>query len=292
MIMGWTHDHSWNLAAPPDRVFAALTDPARLTRWFTEHADLGGGLGGRYRFWGRHTLGCPTPEDARQTITRFESGKALGFRWPLYGCETEVSITVAAEGEGSRLALRHRIDGQLPMPRARELIDDHWRLAFGNLAAHLAGGTGILLPDYADPSPEIRLTVMIEAPREAVSRALIEPALINQWFGTGSSVVDPRPGGRYDLGWKHQVDGKDVTGGPTRILEIIPNQKLVLDWPDWRGDATVGSATRVTFVHAGFGRATDMSDYPFGWGYFLGKLGDLMSGRPPEPAGPAPATAS
>jgi hypothetical protein len=33
-----------------------------------------------------------------------------------------------------------------------------------------------------------------------------------------------------------------------------------------------GSATRVDFVHSGFTRAADISDYPFGWDHFLGEL--------------------
>jgi hypothetical protein len=34
----------------------------------------------------------------------------------------------------------------------------------------------------------------------------------------------------------------------------------------------VGAKTRVTLVHGGFARASDLSDYPFGWGEFLSKL--------------------
>jgi uncharacterized protein YndB with AHSA1/START domain len=125
---------------------------------------------------------------------------------------------------------------------------------------------------------------MIDAAPDVVFRALIEPERIDRWFGSRSAVVEPRVGGRYHLNWKYQVDGVDVTGGPTRILEMVPNRKLVLDWPDWRGDAKVtgqsiafhlepaGEGTRVTFIHGGFGRTTDMSDYPFGWLHFLGAL--------------------
>ena len=33
-----------------------------------------------------------------------------------------------------------------------------------------------------------------------------------------------------------------------------------------------GIGTRVTFIHAGFSRTTDISDYPFGWVWFLDQL--------------------
>jgi uncharacterized protein YndB with AHSA1/START domain len=125
---------------------------------------------------------------------------------------------------------------------------------------------------------------MIEAPPTTVFRSLLEPEAVNRWFGSRSAVVEPRLGGRYELNWSYQVDGRDVVGGPTRILEFTPYQKLVLDWPDWRGDSSVtgqtitfllepfGNGTPLTFVPAGFGRTTNISDYGFGWGWFLGEL--------------------
>jgi uncharacterized protein YndB with AHSA1/START domain len=38
--MGWTHEPSWQLVTTPDRVFAALTNPSLLTRWFAEQVDI------------------------------------------------------------------------------------------------------------------------------------------------------------------------------------------------------------------------------------------------------------
>lgn len=289
--MTWTHEHSQLLEASPARVFAALTDSAELTRWFAERAELGTAVGGPYRFWGRHTVGAPAAPDAGQVITRLEAGRALGFSWLLYGVPTAVDIALASEGNGTRLVLHHHVHGDLPTVRSRELVSDHWKLSCGNLMAHLAGGSGIVLPDYTDPSPEVRLSIVIDAPREAVFRALIEPATIRQWFDAPGAVVDPRVGGQYKLGWKYKVDGVDVEGGPTRILELVPNEKLVLDWPDWRGDKTVngqkitfllepdGSGTRLSFVHSGFDRPMDISDYPFGWPYFIGKFEQLFPAR-------------
>jgi uncharacterized protein YndB with AHSA1/START domain len=288
--MPWTHEHSWKLEATPERVFAALMEPAQLTRWFTEHAEIVPQPGGDYRFWGKHTLGTPRKGSATQRITRLEQGRVLAFSWMVYGVDTQVTLALASEGDGSRLTLHHEIKGELPLPRPKELIDDHWRLAFGNLTAFLADGTGLLLPDYTDPSPEIRMKLTINAPPEVVFQALITPESINQWFGTQSAEVDPRPGGKYLLSWKYQVDGRDVMGGPTKILELVPGQKLVLDWPDWRGDASVsgqtitfllkpaGKGTELTFVHAGFSRTADISDYGFGWPYFLGLLVETIQG--------------
>lgn len=287
--MGWTHEHSWKFAASSDQVSAALTDPADLTRWFAEQVDVSLQPGGNYRFWGKHTLGNPVAKEATQTIIRFEAGRILEFSWTIFGVDTEVAIAIASDGDGSRLTLHHEIKGDLPLPRPRELIDDHWRLAFGNLTAHLSDGTGLLLPDYADPAPEIRMKLTIDAPKEAVFQALITPEIISKWFEAKAAVVEPRRGGRYELNWKYKVDGRDVVGGPTRILEIVPNEKLVLDWLDWRGDTTVtgqwigfylesvGETTQLTFVHGGFGRTADIGDYGFGWPWFLGMLVEAVA---------------
>lgn len=62
-------------------------------------------------------------------------------------------------------------------------------------------------------------------------------------------------------------------GGPTKILDIVTNERLVTDWLDWRGDITrpltrlawllesAGTKTPLTIVHDGFSRTADMSDY-------------------------------
>ncbi len=86
------------------------------------------------------------------------------------------------------------------------------------------------------------------------------------------------------------MNQRDVEGGPTSILEMVPNERLVTDWGDWRGDPDVppqtitwllepaGAGTRVTVVHGGFVRAADISDYPFGWGSFLAELKKHLQG--------------
>ena len=283
--MSWTYPHSWKLAAPPERVFTALTDPAQLACWFAERVEVVPGEGGRFRFWGKHTLGTPVAEQANQRIETWDPGRSLGFSWTIGGVPTSVRIAIATEDAGSRLTLRHEVRGSVALRREQELIDDHWRLALGNLDAHLAGGASILLPEYGDPAPEVRLVIVIEAPPEVVFRALVDPEAVSEWFGSGKpAAIEARVGGQYHLGWKYQVGGRDVEGGPTRILELVANERLVLGWPDWRGDETVtgqqisftlepvAEGTRLVFVHSGFERPADIGDFPFGWRDLLGGL--------------------
>jgi len=284
MTPSFTHTHSWTLPATPDVVFRALTEPAELKQWFAEDAQIEPKPNGVYRFWGRHTLGTPPHDAARQTITRFEPNSALAFSWPINDVDTDVTFALAPAEKGTTLTITHDVSGDLAVPRQRALIDDHWRLAIANLSTYLSGGTP-LKPDYFDPTPEVRITMPIDAPPSTVFRALMEPEALNRWMGAQSAVVEPRVGGKYNLNWRYKIDSEDVAGGPTKILELIPDEKLVLDWPDYRGDKSVPDqtitfllapdgkgGTTLTFIHAGFGRTADMSDYGFGWQWFLDEL--------------------
>ena len=285
---GWTHEYESKPMGSPARVFTALTDPGELRRWFAEHVEIDAHEGGAFRFWGRHSYGAPDPSTAHQRITRFERDRALGFSWRFEGADSEVTVELeptAPDGEATRtrLALRHAFPAPLDIPYGAELVDDLWRLTLGNLDAHLRGGDGIVLPDYTDPTPEIRMSIVIDAPRERVFRALIEPAALDRWIASGAEV-DPKVGGRYRYGWRYPVGERQVEGGPTRILDLVENERLVTDWVDWRGDETraptrvawllesVGPKTRVTVIHGDFSRVADQSDYPFGWRSFLERL--------------------
>ena len=158
-----------------------------------------------------------------------------------------------------------------------------WRNALANLRAYVSGGSGVCLPDYSDAVPRIRHLIHIDAPRYKVFHALIDPATLNKWIAS-NAVVEPDEDGRYSYGWSYDVRGRKVEGGPTRILEVVENSKLVTDWPDWRGDPhvppqrvswileAIGDQTRVTLIHEPFERTADLSDYPQGWAQFLSQL--------------------
>jgi uncharacterized protein YndB with AHSA1/START domain len=287
-----THEFTESFDAPPERVFAALTDEEELTRWFAEHAEIDLKDGGNFRFWGRNTYCTPARWQSRQKVVHVEAPSLVVFSWPVDGLESEVTLGLAKDPDassGQRTVLkgRHHFPEAPAVDRAGDLIDDMWRITFANLRAYLAGGSGVCLPDYSDPVPRIRQTVSIEAPRWKVFHALIDPPTLNKWIAANASV-QPEEDGRYSYGWKYDVRGRQVEGGPTKILEIVENAKLVTDWPDWRGDASrpvqrvswvleaIGDQTRVTLIHEPFERTSDLSDYPQGWAQFLSKLKETV----------------
>jgi len=220
-------------------------------------------------------------------ITDIDAGRSLSFEWTLLGAPSRVTLTLEPDEQDgapvTNVSVAH-VFGRLPDgPRPKELVDDWWRFTLGNLMAHAAGAGEVLWVDFGDPSPEIHLSMFMEATPERVFRALTEPAQLDRWMAKDARV-DLREGGRYDLGFA--PEGYD--GPMMSVLDFEPNRRLTISWPDWRGDRAVpvqtvtwllepeGTGTRVTLVHAGFVRAVDLSDYPFGWGYFLRRLRGML----------------
>ncbi|WP_374575167.1 SRPBCC family protein [Phenylobacterium sp.] len=285
------HAFTWTLAASPSAVFAALTEPAALRAWFADEVEIEPRAGGAFRFWGPHVYGAPDREAADGRVTRFGPGRALGFTWTLADAPGEVVLELAQSPEKpdqTQLTGVHRFARTPAIGRAAELVDDLWRIQAGNLMAYLAGGEGIVRVDFTDPKPQVRMEVVIAAPVAAVFKAFVDPELMARWLGAPEPVAETRPGGRYSYGWRYEVDGRTVSGGPTRILEFEENRRLVTDWPDWRETPGVpaqtitwlfddlGGSTRVTLIHAGFVRPVDISDYPFGWPGFASQLKALF----------------
>lgn len=275
------------LPAEPARVFQALTDERELRVWFAEHVKVEARRGGAYQFWGKATFGAPSQPDATQKILEFEPGKQLAFGWKK--SEVHYALSDGEKPGTTALALRHLVRDELPFTSPRHVIDDLWKLNFANLAAHLNGRAGaVVLADFASPTPEVRCAIEIDAAPARVFRALLVPELMNKWlFGAASVDTGQRS---ISYGWKYDYEGKPVLGGPTKILELVENEKLVTDWPDWRGADKPstrvtwtlealdgGKRTRVTLVHDGFEHMVDRSDYQQGWAGFLEGLRDVVA---------------
>jgi uncharacterized protein YndB with AHSA1/START domain len=285
MSNGFEHTTTIDLPAPPARVFRALTDVDELRAWFATAAAVEVRPGGAYHFWGEATLGAPGAGDQR--ITALELDRTLAFSWTLQGVPTEVAYRLTGDGETTKLEVRHAIRGALPYRRPDHVVADLWRIHGGNLGEHLRASGGVVLPDFTSGHPEVRAAIEIAAPPAKVWRALTEPALMNQWLG-GAAKVD-LPGGALSYGWSYEVEGRQVAGGPTRIIELVEHRRLVTDWPDWRGDPDKpstrvtweleplagGARTRVTVIHTGFEHPVDRSDYQQGWAQFLEMLGGV-----------------
>jgi uncharacterized protein YndB with AHSA1/START domain len=108
--------------APRERVWALLTDPAELPRWWPDAARFEPGLGGRVVL----TFG---PGDVTGEVTRWEPPGGLGFTWEasnMPGVRLHVTFVVEDLGGGrSRVEVVHSGFEEAP-PGAREAVVGGW----------------------------------------------------------------------------------------------------------------------------------------------------------------------
>ncbi|MBD3163561.1 MAG: hypothetical protein GF346_13735 [Candidatus Eisenbacteria bacterium] len=99
--------------------------------------------------------------------------------------------------------------------------------------------------------------IRIEAPREEVYQALLDPAALSRWM-YATVRIQPREGGAYRIEWQ---DTKLPAAAQGEILEMVDGRRLVLSWFMERdGIQTVATfelededgATHLKFRHAGF----------------------------------------
>jgi uncharacterized protein YndB with AHSA1/START domain len=135
------------VAAPPERVWEALTRPEHLPRWFgAERAEIDLRPGGSLvMVWAEHGTGY-----AR--IERVDEPTTFSFRWalepgqePVPGAETLVEFTLTPERDGTRLRVVESGFSKLDRPAEkqewhRERNVDGWRQVLEAIAAHFLPG--------------------------------------------------------------------------------------------------------------------------------------------------------
>jgi uncharacterized protein YndB with AHSA1/START domain len=87
-----------------------------------------------------------------------------------------------------------------------------------------------LMADEKADARELRLELLLEAPRANVWRCWTEPKLLEQWFHPQSwttevKALDPRPGGASHIVMRGR--NGEVSDGAGVFLEAIPQQRLV-----------------------------------------------------------------
>jgi uncharacterized protein YndB with AHSA1/START domain len=105
------------IAAPPERVFDAWTDPDQLLAWWgdddwyrTTEWQVDARPGGKWRCEGAGSGGMSGPFHVDGEYTLVERPKRLGFTWnPSWepGVTTRVLIELTPAGAGTRLRLTH-----------------------------------------------------------------------------------------------------------------------------------------------------------------------------------------
>jgi len=113
----------------------------------------------------------------------------------------------------------------------------------------------------------VRQERTIPAPPHRVYRAWLDPAIVQQWFGANGNTptrveIDERVGGRHAT-WQVGPDGENTGGFECELLELVPDERIVLLWrfcgPDRNPDPAHDSRLTVTLAPTPDGTATDLT---------------------------------
>lgn len=274
----------YDIAAPSERVFAALTDKAQLEVWFAEHVRIEAREGGAFRFWGKHTAWIQSEAQSDGRITAIEAGKRLAytFNWRETRCDVELRL----EAAGSGTKLHVRMLAHAPYlgfdSEAGWYMTDFWRHSVGNLRSYLKTGKAALRPDFTASGP-LDLSIYVAAAPEKVFAALTDPVKMDKWL-SAKAVVEARAGGAYSFGWRMEDKaGREISIGPSKLLEVVPNRLVVHDWSHrdepgstvrWELTPAPGGTT-VRLTHTVPNDEPTRGGYVGGWTSFLVELADF-----------------
>jgi uncharacterized protein YndB with AHSA1/START domain len=199
--------------------------------------------------------------------------RLIEFEWALRGSGSVVQFEVLPSAQGSILTMYHR-----GFPEARpnqSSIGDFWSHSLEGLRHLLEKDEEYRLLDYgSEQKGDVTVTIDIDVAPTMVFHALTDATQMERWIGSKGSI-DPRPGGKIDFGWGM---------GPTKILEIVPDEKLSYSW-QWEGEPETitswtlegsGGKTRVTIVQSGFAPDRNSEDYYIGWCKFAARLKSVL----------------
>jgi uncharacterized protein YndB with AHSA1/START domain len=141
-----TIQQTYVFTAPPARVFAALTEPKLLTKWFVEKASLTPRKGGNFRLsWGHAATMRgkvleiePSKKLYLQWVDRFDGGRVF---------ETEARFEIAKHGRGAKLTVTHRgFKSGKKWVALHGMISSGWAYYLQNLRSVLDHGTDLRSP--------------------------------------------------------------------------------------------------------------------------------------------------
>jgi uncharacterized protein YndB with AHSA1/START domain len=250
--------------APPELVFKAFTDPEHVAQWWgpkgftTTIRQMDVRPGGIWRL----VMHGPNGRDYHNRIVYLEIDrpKRLVFKHePDAECEPvghQTTVTFDKQGDQTKVTMRMRF---ADAAERNHVVEKYGAIEGGNqtlqrLAEHL--------PKMAEtehfssekrPERVVTITRTLDAPRELVFQAWIDPAHVAQWWGPGGFTnpvceLDARQGGKIWIVMRGP-NGVDYPMSGT-FREIIPPHRLVFTAvaEDADGQPILESLTTVSFV--------------------------------------------
>lgn len=267
--------------APATEIYDALTNPMKLAIWFCNKADVNLKLRGHVKMEGENCAATSFSEKVIQgTIIDLDPNRRIKYTWPINGAESEVVWEVYDKGRHCNVVLTH---ARVP---EKSLMMDAWITYLYNLQAFLKTGRPLYRFDYKRIDKRtVKREIFIEKLPPVIWKALTEQESLRGWFAE-EATVDLQIGGKYLSGWK---DKQGNAAGPTEIVELAENRKLVYGWnfpgEGKSGDEVtweltrIGEKTRVNLKHSGFDPERNNKDYAQGWHAYILKLKDFCERR-------------
>ena len=132
-------EQRYHFAAPPSRVFRALTEPKGLVRWFLSNAEVSPVVGGPFSFTWRGGYHMAS------TVFRFERDRAVGYLWVDVlpngkSATTRALFILSKKGTGTILRLQH---SGFRVPEHFAECSSRWAYYLTNLKSVLDHGTDL-----------------------------------------------------------------------------------------------------------------------------------------------------
>jgi uncharacterized protein YndB with AHSA1/START domain len=148
----------------------------------------------------------------------------------------------------------------------------------------------------------VELTRTVDAPPEAVFRALTDPQELSRWWTT-SAESDPRTGGSFSYAFEFEDASRDHTYRG-EYDEVRANEVVAYPWEAGVGQTRVAcrlrpadGGTELTLVHSGWPDGAEGDEaagmHRQGWTFFLDNLVSVLErGEDMRAAGPMKQKAS
>jgi uncharacterized protein YndB with AHSA1/START domain len=237
------------LPHPPERVWAAITEPASLAQWFPSEVSVEPRPGGAMTF--RFPGPGPGAEGPRMTgeVTAFDEPRLFAYTW---GSE-HLSWSVTPDGDGSSLTLTHTFDDR---PGAASFASG-WQLCVSALGQLLHGvpvavgrDTGELHEAYVRRLDLDRgVAEVVRGGRQVrFERQLVRPAEV-VWEVLAAGI-EPVAGLPVPAGFT----AEKVPAGP--VTEVRAPRSLTYTWHprgtvDWELTEGTGHGARLVITQTG-----------------------------------------
>jgi hypothetical protein len=253
-------------AVPPSVIWQALTDPARMVRWFQANQQLLGAADGpgqdayfrgSYHFWSFFTPHAPP--DPQHTLLavhwpQTEDGSLrLHYGWQMRGHKSDVFMDCAPlDGGGTLVGIEHRgLPEELPGLGSSRA---YWTLVLENMRLYLLGRDGLLFHHSLPPGA-------LGPGERGLATELVTPAGLDATAAAWEMLTTP---GALDGLLPHPFGERLYAAPPHAAGPDIIAARLDTAWQaeplglpgvlSWRL-AGSGSRTRITIVQSGFAGA-------------------------------------